>query len=58
MIEEVEIDGRPALAIYLLDDMTPTDPANAKLVKIVFRDSAETRWGVPMTAPEDELPEA
>lgn len=37
-IERTTVDGRKATVAYILDDFTPTTPAKATLVKVLFDD--------------------
>ena len=38
MIERTEVDGRAATVCYLMAGFTPTDPASAELIKLIFDD--------------------
>jgi hypothetical protein len=38
MIERTEIDGRPATIAYLTEELTPAEPDDAEMVKIIFDD--------------------
>ena len=38
MIEKTEVSGRPALVQYLTSDMTPAEPAEAYMARVLFDD--------------------
>ena len=43
MIETILVDGRKATVAYLKKDFTPTEPADAEMVKILFDDDGSIR---------------
>lgn len=49
MIEQIEVEGRPATVSYLTDDFRPVDKAAATLIKVIFGDDeGGILFGVPV----------
>jgi hypothetical protein len=49
LIEQIEVEGRPATVSYLTDDFRPADKGQETLVKVVFLDDeGGILFGVPV----------